>query len=229
MSEATDKSIHREFELERMILFSDAVFAIAITLLAIEIKFPELPENLNASTDLGKLFKPTFKEFFGFIISFLLIGISWSRHLKMFRYLKAYDDRVVMLNLLSLLFIVIFPFTASGLAHPKEGFVLPYLIYIGNLTLMFFSNFLLAYYIFKAKPALSVPEHTIEKTYIYLQNKFVSIAFAMAFSIMLITAIITHFDYYAVFTAFCSLFIFMGIARRKLNKYKPKKAVVYGN
>ena len=228
MSEATDKSIHREFELERMILFSDAVFAIAITLLAIEIKFPEIPENFK-EVDLGKLFKPTFKEFFGFIISFLLIGISWSRHLKMFRYLKAYDDRVIMLNLLSLLFIVVFPFTASGLAHPREGFVLPYLIYIGNLTLMFFSNFLLAYYIFKAKPALSVPEHAAEKNYIYLQNKFVSMAFAVAFTIMLSTAIITQYDYNAVFIAFSSLFIFMAIARRKLNKYKPKKAVVYGN
>jgi len=228
MSENTDKTIHREFELERMILFSDAVFAIAITLLAIEIKFPEIPENFK-DVDLGKLFKPTFKELFGFLISFLLIGISWSRHLKMFRYLKAYDDRVIMLNLLSLLFIVIFPFTASGLAHPKEGFVLPYLIYIGNLTLMFLSNFFLAYYIFKKNPSLSVPEHAVEKNYIYLQNKFVSIAFVSSFTIMLITAISTHFDYDNVLLSFFSLFVFMIIVRRKLNKIKPRKTVAFGN
>lgn len=227
MSENTEKTIHREFELERMILFSDAVFAIAITLLAIEIKFPEIPENFK-ELDLGKLFKPTFKEFFGFIISFVLIGISWSRHLKMFRYLKAYDDRVVFLNLLSLLFIVIFPFTASGLAHFKEGFVLPYLIYIGNLSLMFFSNFVLAYYIFKKNPSLSVPEHAPEKNYIFLQNKLVSIAFASSFTIMLITAIITHFNYDYVLISFFSLPVFVAIARRKLKKIKPKKTVVYG-
>ena len=229
MSENTDKTIHREFELERMILFSDAVFAIAITLLAIEIKFPELPENYKESLDLGKLFKPTFKEFFGFFISFFLIGISWSRHLKMFRYLKAYDDRVIILNLLSLLFIVIFPFTASGLAHPKEGFVIPYLIYNGNLTMMFFSNFLLAYYIYKKNPSLSIPEHTIEKNYIYLQNKYISIAFGSSFIIMIVTAVITHYNYDYVLYSFFSLFIFVVLARRKLKKHKPKKSVSVGN
>ena len=51
MSEITNNSVHKEFELERMVLFTDAVFAIAITLLIIEIKFPELPENYKISLD----------------------------------------------------------------------------------------------------------------------------------------------------------------------------------
>ena len=58
MSEPNN-SLHKEFELERMILFSDAVFAIAITLLIIEIKFPELPENYREQLSLWKMFKPT--------------------------------------------------------------------------------------------------------------------------------------------------------------------------
>ena len=229
MSENTEKTIHREFELERMILFSDAVFAIAITLLAIEIKFPEIPEHFTNSFDLNQLFGPTYKAFAGFLISFFLIGISWAKHLKMFRYLKAYDDKVIILNLLSLLFIVTFPFTASGFEHFKPGFVLPYLIYIGNLSLMFLSNFFLAHYIFKKNPSLSVPDHTIEKNYIYLQNKYVSIAFATCFIIMIITAVITNLDYEPVLISSFTLFIFMVIVRIKIKKFKPKKTVAFGN
>ena len=97
MTDSTNNSLHKEFELERMILFSDAVFAIAITLLIIEIKFPELPENYKESLDLFKMFKPTLLHFLGFLLSFFLIGMSWARHLKMFRYLKAYDNGVIFL------------------------------------------------------------------------------------------------------------------------------------
>ncbi|MEW9503490.1 TMEM175 family protein, partial [Jeotgalibacillus marinus] len=89
-----------------MILFSDAVFAIAITLLIIEIKFPELPEDHPGQVDLLKLFGPTLKGFLAFAVSFFFIGVSWARHLKMFRYLRAYDGRVIFLNLFSLFFIV---------------------------------------------------------------------------------------------------------------------------
>ena len=117
MSETTDKTIHREFELERMILFSDAVFAIAITLLIIEIKFPELPEGYKQSLDLFKMFKPTLVQFLGFIVSFFFIGMSWAGHLKLFRYLRAYDNGVIFRNLFSLFFVVAFPFAASGARH----------------------------------------------------------------------------------------------------------------
>ena len=71
MSEITNNSVHKEFELERMILFTDAVFAIAITLLIIEIKFPDLPENYKISLDLFKMFEHTMLEFGGFLVSFI--------------------------------------------------------------------------------------------------------------------------------------------------------------
>lgn len=228
MSEPTGNSVHKEFELERMILFSDAVFAIAITLLIIEIKFPELPENYRVSLDLFNMFKPTLLQFIGFFVSFFIIGISWSRHLKMFRYLKAYDDGVIFRNLLSLLFIVAFPFAASGLIHFRPSFMFPIIIYIANIMLMALSNFWLAHYIFKHKPTLSMPGHEAEKRYIYMHSKGFAVALTTGFIIVLTTAIITGYKKeYITISLYPFIFIIVSM-RRWLRKYKPQKTASFG-
>src|SRR3990170_8000954 len=114
--EIQQNELQKEFELERLILFSYAVFAIAITLLIIEIKFPEV--HRGASTqEILLSFKPTIIRFAGFILSFFFIGALWARHLKVCKYLKSYNDGVIFRNLLFLFFIVCFPFTASGLSE----------------------------------------------------------------------------------------------------------------
>lgn len=87
----TAPELEREFELERMILFSDAIFAIAITLMAIDIKWPEIPENLKG-VDLGKLLHPTVTQFIIFVISFLFVGRAWKLHLRLFRQLNQYNQ-----------------------------------------------------------------------------------------------------------------------------------------
>lgn len=223
MSETPNNNIHKEFELERMILFSDAVFAIAITLLIIEIKFPELPEDYRVSLDLFKMFKPTLIQFLGFFVSFFFIGMSWSRHLKMFRYLKSYDDGVIFRNLLSLLFIVAFPFAASGITHFRPSFMFPYIIYLGNVMLIALSNFLLAHYIFKHKPSLSIPGHEAEKIYIYLETTASAAALGLCFIIVLTTAILSRYNNEYILISLYSLFFSMIPMRRWLKKNKPKK------
>lgn len=225
MSEITNNSVHKEFELERMILFTDAVFAIAITLLIIEIKFPDLPENYKISLDLFKMFEHTMLEFGGFLVSFFFIGLSWAKHLKMFRYLKAYDNGVIFLNLLSLLFIVTFPFTASGLTHIKSDFMFPMIIYLGNIWLVLFCNFLLAHHIFIRRAHLSLPGYEAEKKYIYMQGKLPAITLGIVFVIVIATAILTNNNSHYITYSINSLLLFVIIMRRKLKKYKPQKTI----
>jgi uncharacterized membrane protein len=224
MSDTEKNELHKEFELERMILFSDAVFAIAITLLIIEIKFPELPENYRQSLDLFKMFQPTIRDFAGFFLSFFFIGVTWARHLKIFRYLKSYDNGLIMRNLLGLAFIVAFPFSASGILHSKPSFMFPMLIYIGNIMFVMVTNFMLVSYIFhKKKNHLTIPGHEEEKRYIYMQAKMTAILFIAVFVIVTVTAIITRYDSMYISYSMYSL-IFGGlIMRRRLKKYKPKK------
>lgn len=123
MQTSEEKAIHKEFELERIILFSDAVFAIAITLLIIEIKFPENADlkNLHGAA-LLITFKPVIIQFSTFIISFLIIGMYWFRHLQLCKYLKSYNNKVIFHNLLFLdhgIFYEFMPVEEYGKENPR--------------------------------------------------------------------------------------------------------------
>ncbi len=156
-------TLEKEFELERMILFSDAVFAIAITLLVIDIKWPELPESL-AGLDKLHVMKPTIFSFLGFALSFFFIGRAWSIHLRLFRLLRKYDQGLINLNLFFLFFIVIFPFAASGISgHVRGGFMLPVFFYLVNLSLVAIMHYVLCWYVLFKKPGLVVEGEAAEK------------------------------------------------------------------
>ena len=119
MSNHLHNELRKEFQLERLILFSDAVFAIAITLLVIEIKIPG-KEDLEKMgfpeiTDTGLLhaLARLIPKFIGFLISFLLIGQYWIVHHRMFGYVINFTQRLIWLNLLFLLAVALMPFSTG--------------------------------------------------------------------------------------------------------------------
>ncbi len=102
--------------LERIVFFSDAVMAIAITLLAIDIRVPEVSPNVAAQQLPGLLsaLKPHIMTFF---ISFIVVGVYWISHHRYFGYIRRYDTRLILLNFVFLFFIVCMPFLASLLGQ----------------------------------------------------------------------------------------------------------------
>src|SRR5512141_152610 len=102
--------------LERIIFFSDAVMAIAITLLAIDLKLPEIDPS-QALTEVPRQLASIGPSFMTFFISFVVIGIQWISHHRYFAYIKRYDVRLMVLNLMFLFFIVCMPFVANLLGH----------------------------------------------------------------------------------------------------------------
>jgi uncharacterized membrane protein len=89
----------KQFQLERMILFSDAVFAIVITLLVIEIRVPE--NNLKGLMPSGELLHRLWDlvpHFLGFIMSFLVVSIFWQTHHRTFGYVTNYDTKLTVLT-----------------------------------------------------------------------------------------------------------------------------------
>ena len=111
-SSAAEANSHDPLEMERIVFFSDAVFAIAITLLALEIRLPE-SEHLLEDGELFAQLTEIWHVYLGFFISFMVIGVFWMAHHRKFRLIKRYDSRLMMLNLLMLMVVAFIPFPSS--------------------------------------------------------------------------------------------------------------------
>jgi uncharacterized membrane protein len=122
--------------LERGSFFSDAVFAIAITLLALEIQVPQIPAGLEA-TLLPSALLELWPKLFSFLISFWVVGNYWLAHHRIFHYISGYDRRLLLINLLFLMWIVLLPFSSSliGEYGNQQIVVIIYAVHIVTLGL----------------------------------------------------------------------------------------------
>jgi uncharacterized membrane protein len=99
-------------EYDRVLFFSDAVFAIAITLLVVDLRVPEAVAHVVATQELHD----AISSIIGFAISFAVIGVFWVGHHSLFRYIKAFDRRLILLNLLFLGIIAFLPYPTQLLS-----------------------------------------------------------------------------------------------------------------
>jgi uncharacterized membrane protein len=108
-------------ETDRMLALSDGVIAIAITLLVLEITVPEIPVGSPISV-LPSLILEQWHEFFGFVLSFLVIGSYWVNHRRIFIHIERHDKGIAWLNLLFLLMVAFIPFASSVFATYPDQF-----------------------------------------------------------------------------------------------------------
>ncbi len=102
--------------LARMIVLSDAIFAFAITLLALDIRLPDL----GAATSPDALVQALAAQrapLTAFVISFLVIAAFWLGHVRTFRVIRELDGRLIIINLAFLFLIVLLPFPTSVVAR----------------------------------------------------------------------------------------------------------------
>jgi uncharacterized membrane protein len=97
----------------RLEAFSDGVFAIAITLLVLEIKVPELEEGHTLARSVLDLWP----SFAAYLTSFAIIGIIWVNHHAVLGHVRVADRGLLALNLLLLLFIALIPWPTSLIAE----------------------------------------------------------------------------------------------------------------
>jgi len=116
----TDKHPKQDFQVERLAFFSDAVFAIAITLLIIEFKVPHVTADSTFESVWGELLDLKY-SLFSLLVSFALIATYWIRHHFLFKYVHNYNKRIVIANLFILLPIIFFPFTTAFFSESIEN------------------------------------------------------------------------------------------------------------
>ena len=114
-------------KVEHVISFSDAVFAFAITLMALSIDIPDLPSNLTQAELLDKLYD-LFPQFESYIISFAVIAIFWVSYHQVFNHIKGSHIVMVYLNLLFLLLITLLSLSTSLVINYGD-YHIPYVIY----------------------------------------------------------------------------------------------------
>jgi uncharacterized membrane protein len=204
MNEARHDDSKESFQLERLILFTDAVFAIAITLLIIEIKVPVL-ETFTDHALLESLAETPFK-FLGFLLSFGIIGHYWAVHHRIFGYVKKHTPALFWVNLVFLFFIVTLPFSSAlaGEFSSHTEMQVPYIIYSVNMFLVGLINCLL--WLFVSNPKRDLLTRKISQSrirlgfyrslvvpVIFLISMFASFAFPLGAKFLLLLApVILH-------------------------------------
>src|SRR5579859_5697119 len=124
-------------ETGRIEAFSDGVFAVAITLLVLDI---QLPHQIYSDAQLLEYLAGQWPDLLAFVTSFLTIGVMWLNHHRLFTHIGRANTTLILINLLLLLLIVFVPYptalVAQYLAHPSPDHHVAALLLSGVYVLL---------------------------------------------------------------------------------------------
>ncbi len=134
--DASLNALRQGTDVDRTIFFSDAVFAIAMTLLVLELRIPDLGGNVRAD-EFAQAAAEKIPAFIAFLLSFALIGITWLTHHRRFKAVTAYDTRLQVLNLGLLFFVAFLPVPTGMLFQHSGNSPIPPMLYAATIAGMF--------------------------------------------------------------------------------------------
>ena len=128
---------HDRNQLERMTFFSDAVFAIAMTLLVVEVKVPHIPRLDEAV--LAQALLDLIPGYIGFLVSFLVLARFWVSHHVVMGQMRATSTRLLWANLMLLLAVAFMPFPTAVVSEYVQlrvgvAFYAAWLVLLGLLN-----------------------------------------------------------------------------------------------
>jgi len=108
-SDATESGVTTH----RIEALTDGIFAIAMTLLVLTLALPEAKTELTQTVELYSLLIGQMHKFFNYALSFLLLAIFWVKHHQQFHFIKRTDRKHLWINIVTLMFISLIPFSTS--------------------------------------------------------------------------------------------------------------------
>jgi uncharacterized membrane protein len=141
---------------KRMEALSDGIFAIAATLLVLEVKVPES----GASPLMLQTVQQVLPSFLGFVFSFLNILIFWVNHDNIGKVLVRFDAKLTYMNIIFLLFISLIPFTTAFISRFPSSLVS--VTFYGTLLMMTSIMATIMYYYIAFKSKLMIKNITMK-------------------------------------------------------------------
>ena len=195
---------------ERVVQFSDAVFAFAATLLVLKIDLPQgvAPESFE---HFSSLLLQLWPEYLVNIISFLLIGYYWLNHHAIFGLIRKFDARLVWLNLLFLISISFLPFPINlhG-SYPTIPVVV--IFYSFSLAIVGFLQADIWYFAMQNN-LVSAEVSKKEKRYYLAQNLLAPAVFTLSIPLVAFHPLVAQFSWIFIFIGAVFLKRLFGITK----------------
>ena len=150
-----DSANTTEFSPNRIEALTDGIYAVAMTLLVVELKFPEHAE-IHSAENLARAMADLSQKFFSWVISFMVLALFWIAHHRTFSHLRHVNGRLVGLNVFQLAFVSLMPF-CTMLVGEHGGALLSQIFYSSNMVLLAIFSLLIAHYIHRHSELSSAP------------------------------------------------------------------------
>lgn len=219
MEDKTEKKALREVESlideDRVLNFSDGVFAFAATLLVLKIDLPTLTGSEITSPRLAQEIINLWPQYFANIISFLMIGYYWLTHHAIFSLVKKYNQYIIWLNILFLIFLSFLPFPVDlfGDYNNSQTIIIFY-----SLTLAVTGGLLSAIWFYAVNAGLIDPDMGKRQiTYYSLRFLIAPLVFALSIPLVFIDPLVSKISW--VFVIIASILI------NKLFRFKRISAI----
>lgn len=159
-----------------MILLSDGVFAIALTLLALNIRLPDgAAVTTRALLDL-------WPSYLAYAVSFLVILSFWSAHHRIFREVTSHDDALIWLNGVFLMCVAFLPFPVSLIGQGIEQQVVV-IVYAASMVVTSLVLTGVLRYVIAHPALLATPMSPERRRYIYLRGVTIPAVFLLSIAV----------------------------------------------